>query len=105
MFLIAIGILMLWGRFFLLNAFFLRTGYALSGWAESAVPGVRFIPGAVFLVIAAIPLVCSFVGKRNVLRLRVLIPSGVFLFLAVLNSMGVINVAGLLSRWFTFSGL
>jgi cytochrome c-type biogenesis protein len=104
-FLIAMGILMLWGRFFLLNAYFLKTGYALSGWAESAVPGVGLIPGALFLVIAAIPLVCSLVRKRAVLRPRVLIPAGVFLLLAVLNSSGVINVAGLLSRWFTFSGL
>jgi cytochrome c-type biogenesis protein len=33
-FLIAVGLLMIFGRFFYLNAFFQKTGYALSQWAQ-----------------------------------------------------------------------
>jgi cytochrome c-type biogenesis protein len=33
-FLIAVGLLMISGRFFYLNSFFQKTGYALSQWAE-----------------------------------------------------------------------
>jgi cytochrome c-type biogenesis protein len=104
-FLIIIGLLMAFGRFFVLNAFFLKNGYLLSLWAQGGSPGVRLIPALVFLLIAALPFINRLTKKKKLLAPVPVICSGIFLFLAIANAAGFINSVDYLSRWFAYSGI
>ncbi|MDR0451693.1 MAG: cytochrome c biogenesis protein CcdA [Treponema sp.] len=104
-FLVATGLLMAFGRFFLLNSFFQMSAYRLSLWARSGSPGVRLIPALVFLLFSALPLAASLVKKKRLPAPLPLIFSTVFLFLAAASAAGIINCADYLSRWLGYSGI
>jgi cytochrome c-type biogenesis protein len=104
-FLVATGLLMAFGRFFLLNSFFQKNGYRLSRWAQSGSPDVRFIPALIFLGLALLPFIIALIKKKKLLAPLPVICSVVFLFLAVTGATGIINYADYLSRWFVYSGI
>jgi cytochrome c-type biogenesis protein len=104
-FLILIGLMMALGRLTVLNAFFQRTAYALSQWAQSGGASVRLIPGLLFLVLALAPFAARRIKKRQTPRIGFFIWSFAFLALAVANAAGVINCAVVISRWLAFSGV
>jgi cytochrome c-type biogenesis protein len=104
-FLVVIGLLMAFGRFFLLNSFFQKNGYRLAQWAQGGSPGVRLIPALLFLLVAALPFVIRLIKRKKLLAPLPVIFSTVFLFLAITNAAGIINCMDYLSRWFTYSGI
>jgi cytochrome c-type biogenesis protein len=103
-FLVAIGVFMMLGRFKTLNSLFLKTGASLAEAAQNNGPAGRFIPALFFLIIALIPPLIRRVKKKPLLS-RGLVWSGLFLTLAFLQAAGRINCLALLSRWLLYAGL
>ncbi|MDR0568181.1 MAG: cytochrome c biogenesis CcdA family protein [Spirochaetaceae bacterium] len=107
-FLSIIGLTMASGRLLALNALFQKSGYALSQWAQSGVPGVQLIPACIFFLLALLPS-ASLLLKKEKSKPQKNIPlciwSVVFFILGAANITGLLNAAEFISRWFTFSGL
>jgi cytochrome c-type biogenesis protein len=104
LFLIAIGVFMMLGRFKTLNSFLMKTGSSLSALVRDGGWAARIVPALVFFLIALIPPLVRLVRKKTVLSRGTGIFSGLFLTLAVLQGTGVIHVLALLSRWFLYIG-
>ncbi|MDR2842093.1 MAG: cytochrome c biogenesis protein CcdA [Spirochaetaceae bacterium] len=102
-FLIGMGLLMLFGRFFYLNSFFLKTGYVITEWAQSGAASVKIIPACVFLFFAILIATVRIAQKK--LFSTTIIISIICIALAVLNGLGVISVADLLVKWFALSSI
>ncbi|MDR1277308.1 MAG: cytochrome c biogenesis protein CcdA [Treponema sp.] len=100
-FIIVIGVLMMLGRFRTLSGFFIRTGSSLAKLARGGTWTARFIPAAVFFIIALLPLT----RKRRVFSWGIFVFSGLFAVLALLQAAGLIDILALLSRWFMYTGL
>jgi cytochrome c-type biogenesis protein len=105
LFIIGIGLLMIFGRFILLSAFFLKNGYALAKWAAGNTVSVRLAPALFFLLIAVIPPLVRLTRKKTPFKPAVIIFSSLFLLLTVMNMLGVINCAAVFSKWLTFTGI
>jgi cytochrome c-type biogenesis protein len=105
LFIIAIGVFMMLGRFKTLNGFLLKTGYSLAAAAQTGGPGAALIPAAVFFIIALIPPLSRLVRKRPVLSRGLCIFSGLFLALALFQAAGLVNTVEILARWFMFIGV
>jgi cytochrome c-type biogenesis protein len=104
-FLVAIGLLMAAGRFFILNSFFQKNGYRLSRWAQSGKPAVYIIPAIIFLAIALLPIVARLARKKKKPEAGAIIWSSMFILLAVSNATGLINCVDYIARWLSFSGI
>jgi cytochrome c-type biogenesis protein len=104
-FLVATGLLMAFGRFFLLNSFFQKNGYRLAQWAQGGSLSVRLIPALLFLLVAALPFIIRLIKRRKLLAPLPVICLVVLLFLAAANAAGIINCMDYLSRWFAYSGI
>jgi cytochrome c-type biogenesis protein len=104
-FITAIGVLMMLGRFKTLSGFFLKTGFSLAALAREGGWAVRFIPAAVFFIIALIPPLVRLARKRRMPTAGLLICSGFFAVLALLQAAGLVSFPELLSRWFMYVGI
>ncbi|MDR1933458.1 MAG: cytochrome c biogenesis protein CcdA [Spirochaetales bacterium] len=104
-FLILMGIFILRGKLAALNAFFLKSGYALAAPAEGGEAAARFIPAAVFFLAALGPPVVRAVRKRGFPPRSMLAVCLVFLLLAISQAAGLLDCAGLISSWFLYQGL
>jgi cytochrome c-type biogenesis protein len=104
LFLIAIGVFMMLGRFKTLNAFLAKTGYSLENLSQNGGWPVRLIPALVFLLAALIPPLSRRLKKKPLLSWGTVIFSGLLLVLALLQGTGLIDSLGLLSRWFRYAG-
>ncbi|MDR2484193.1 MAG: cytochrome c biogenesis protein CcdA [Treponema sp.] len=102
-FIIGIGVFIMLGRFKYLNAFFLRTGYALGEWAGNG--AVRLIPAIIFFIAALIPLVYRMVRNIKAFSWVSVVFCGICMFLSMAQIVGLINCVEILSRWFTFIGV
>lgn len=105
LFLIAIGVFMMLGRFNSLNAFLTKTGYSLEALSQTGGPPARIVPALIFFLPALLPVLCRAVRKRPLLRPGPLIFSGLFLALALLQLTGLIDSLALLSRWLLYAGV
>jgi cytochrome c-type biogenesis protein len=104
LFLVLMGILILAGRFASLNAFFLKTGYAIAVRAESGSPWARFVPAVIFFLAAAFP--CAvYIRKKSLPPLAVKLCCAILLLLGIAQAAGLINCAAVISRWFLYQGL
>jgi hypothetical protein len=99
------GLLMAFGRFFLLNSFFLMNAYRLSLWAQSGSPAVRLVPALFFLVFAVLPFILRLLRRKNPFAPLPVICSLVFLLLAGASASGIVNCVDYLSRWLGYSGI
>jgi cytochrome c-type biogenesis protein len=104
-FLILMGAMMALGRLTALNAFFQKTGYGLSQWAQSGAVSVRLIPGLFFLGLGLTPFLVHIIRKRRIPSLPFCIWSCLFLVLGAVNITGLLNCAAFISQWFSFSGI
>jgi cytochrome c-type biogenesis protein len=93
-FLIAIGVFMMLGRFKTLNGALLRAGYSLEALSQNGGWPPRIIP-ALYLLIR----------KRPLVRLSLFVFSGLFLGLALLQLAGLLDSLAVLSRWFLYAGV
>jgi cytochrome c-type biogenesis protein len=105
LFLVLMGVFILLGRLALLNAFFLKNGYALAAWAESGSLAARFIPAAVFFLAALIPFVFFGIRKKKLPPFAAKLCCGIFLALGIAQAAGFINCAAVISTWFLYQGL
>jgi cytochrome c-type biogenesis protein len=104
-FITAIGIFIMTGRFKTLNSFFLKAGFSLSAWARSGGQGARFIPAIIFFITALLPPLIRLIRKRTTLSRGICIFSGLFLALSLLQAAGLVSCLELLSRWFMYIGI
>jgi cytochrome c-type biogenesis protein len=103
-FLVAMGIFIMTGRFKQLSAFFLKNGYALSRWAAGGHAAVILIPALIFFLIALSLPLFRFIKKKKLLSPGPLIFTGIFLLLTLAQLFGLMNFAALLARWLQYSG-
>jgi cytochrome c-type biogenesis protein len=104
-FLIGIGVLIAADRFFLFNALVFQAGYFLADWVQTGGLSTRLFPAALLLVIALFPLLIRLLRKQNIFTPALMVFSGLSLILAILNAAGLINIAGLISRWLVYIGI
>jgi cytochrome c-type biogenesis protein len=104
-FIIAIGVLMMLGRFKTLSGFLLKTGSSLAKLAQEGAWTARVIPAAAFFVIALIPPLVRLARRRRVFSRGICIFSGLFTVLALLQAAGLVNFLEILSRWFMYAGV
>ncbi|MDR2536284.1 MAG: cytochrome c biogenesis protein CcdA [Treponema sp.] len=98
-FIIGIGVFIMFGRFHQISAFFLRAGVALSDLADSGGAAVRVMPGILFFVIALTSLVYRMVKKVKLFSYGSLVFCGACLLLSIALITGLINWAAVLSSW------
>jgi cytochrome c-type biogenesis protein len=109
-FLVGMGLCILLGRLTLLNAFFLKSGYALASWVQRGGLAVRMIPSGLFLLAALVPLAYRALRSRKnpgraAFSAKTLAVCGLFLLLGVAQAAGLIDCAGFAARWFLYQGL
>jgi cytochrome c-type biogenesis protein len=104
-FLIAIGVFMMLGRFKTLNGVLLRAGYSLEALSQNGGWPPRIIPALIFFLFALIPALYFLIRKRPLLRLSLFVFSGLFLVLALLQLAGLLDSLAVLSRWFLYAGV
>jgi len=115
-FLIMIGILILLGRLQRLNIFLFSSAYTLQAWEQSSPLLSRLVFSALFLIPFFL-LLFSYIRKarkvckQGKLPLKKLIMPGriifltIFLLLSILSLSGALNIAVIISYWFTFQGI
>ena len=104
-FLISIGLLMIFGRFILLNAFFQKAGASIASWVLTETPSVRFIPALLFLLIALSPLIARLVAGKKLFSPPSAFWAAAWMVLAALQASGLLNCAKALSSWLAFTGV
>jgi cytochrome c-type biogenesis protein len=105
LFLVAIGVFMMLGRFKTLNGLLAKTGYSLEALSRDGAWPVRFVPALFFLLAALIPPLYRLIKKKPLRSWGLGIFSGLLLVLALLQAAGLIDSLALLSRWFRYGGL
>ncbi|MDR1238760.1 MAG: cytochrome c biogenesis protein CcdA [Treponema sp.] len=105
LFLIAIGVFMMLGRFKTLNGLLIRAGYSLEALSQNGGWPARIVPALIFFLIALIPALYRLIRKRPLRGAGLLVFSGLFLALALLQAAGFFNSLAVLSRWLLYAGL
>jgi cytochrome c-type biogenesis protein len=100
--LITLGICILFGRYQALNIFLIKNEYTFIGWALGGGPWVRFTPAFLFFLIALFPIILRLLRKRPLFSPGLLVFSGIFTALALLQAAGLTDAAGLLARWILY---
>jgi cytochrome c-type biogenesis protein len=96
--LIGIGTLIIFGRFQLLTALILGGQSRFIRWALAGGPLPRYLPAALLLLAALLPLLIAAV-RRRVPRPGLFIFCGMAGILALIQAAGLIDCAGGLARW------
>jgi cytochrome c-type biogenesis protein len=96
--LVCIGLLIIFGRYQVLNILLAKSEYAFTAWVQDGGPWVRLAPALVFFIIAALPFaVRGLAGFRSRL-----VFSGIFAVLGFVQAAGLLDGAGLLARWLLY---
>jgi cytochrome c-type biogenesis protein len=98
-FLIGIGIFILLDQYQRLNIFMLKSEYAFSVWAKTGGILVQILPAILFFIIAALPPALRLLKKRPLWSWPLIIFSGIFSILGIIQAAGILDSAGLLARW------
>jgi cytochrome c-type biogenesis protein len=101
MLLMVIGTLILTGRFQNLNILIIKGQYRFIQWADSGTPLVRLLPAGILLLAALLPLI-RLLQKKPIRRMRIILPSGLFGVLSILQLTGSLDCAGFLARWLVY---
>ncbi|MFP3091287.1 cytochrome c biogenesis CcdA family protein [Treponema sp. TIM-1] len=99
--LILIGLFILLGRYQALNRLLIQSEYAFIDWVLQGGPWVRCAPALLFFLIAALPLMARGLRRKPLSR-GILIFSGIFTVLCILQAAGFLDSAGLLAQWFSY---
>jgi cytochrome c-type biogenesis protein len=103
LFLIGIGLLILFGRFQSLNNFLMQGEYAFAAWVHGGSSRVRLVPALVFFLIALLIPACRILRGKSPLSRGAVIGFSFFCILGILQTAGFLDAAGLLARWFLFA--
>jgi len=114
-FLVLIGASMALGTFQGINSFLAKTAYGLSDLTETHAAKVRLVFSLGYVVLALLPLVVAFLGRKNHQQVaggksswsrpKVLIPVLVFIILLFAEASGTITSAEIISSWLLFQGI
>jgi cytochrome c-type biogenesis protein len=99
--LILMGLFILVGRYQALNIFLIKSEYTFIAWAQGGGPRVRFAPAILFFLIAALPLAARALRRKPLSR-SLLVFSGIFVILGILQAAGFLDSAGLLAHWLNY---
>lgn len=105
LFLVAIGLLIAFGRFQQLNSVILSGGYSLEQWSTTNAENARLVFSAILIGLGLLHPIVRLIRHRPVLR-----PVGTVIALmlitgGVLQWFDVINVGTLLAEWLTYQGI
>ncbi|MDR3274047.1 MAG: cytochrome c biogenesis protein CcdA, partial [Puniceicoccales bacterium] len=100
-FLIVLGILIMFGRFQMINIAVQRYSNLFVEWAHGESVALRLIPAALFLACSFIPLLLRWFRKKRP-STRLFVISGVFLALGILQLTGFIQITRLLADWIVY---
>jgi cytochrome c-type biogenesis protein len=101
-FLIGIGIFILLDRYRRLNSFLLKSEYAFSAWAKTGGLPVQVLPAILFFIIAVLPPAFRLLKKRPLRSWPLIIFSGIFSILGIVQAAGILDSADLLARWLLY---
>jgi cytochrome c-type biogenesis protein len=109
-FLIVIGLLISFGQFQRLNVILPSAGNALRQWHAENPAAATTVMGLGAIAVAVVPLAIAWFRKRRGSDVRVLstgrlVFAGLFLAPAVLEWLGVIDLALVLASWLSFQGI
>ena len=96
-FLIITGAVMLLGRFQFLNILFIKGEQAFIAWAQGGGLPARLVPALVFLCAAALPPLIRLIRKRSLKSPALLIGSGCWGLLTIIQAAGILDSAGLVA--------
>jgi cytochrome c-type biogenesis protein len=106
LFLVGVGLLIMFGRFQQLNAWLLSSGARVDRWAEANPGGARWVFGLIPIVSAGIhPGIRLIKGRRPVVGV---VGAGVSAILAALGAaelLGLLDVASLFAGWLRYQGV
>jgi cytochrome c-type biogenesis protein len=100
-FLIILGLLIMFGRFQMINIAIQRYSNLFIAWAHGESAALRLIPAALFLVCSFVPLLLRWFRKKRP-SMRLFVVSGVFLALGILQLTGFIQITRLLADWIVY---
>jgi cytochrome c-type biogenesis protein len=101
-FLIAIGLFILLGRYQALYIVLMKSQWTFIDWAQGGEPLVRIMPALVFFVIAALPVAVRLLRKKPLVLPVLLIFSSIFVILGIVQAAGILDSAGILARWLIY---
>jgi cytochrome c-type biogenesis protein len=101
-FLILLGLLIMFGRFQVLNIAIQRYSNIFVAWARGESVLVRLIPAVLFCVCALVLLLGHWLRHKKRPPARLIVISGVFLTLGILQITGLIHTTQLLADWIVY---
>jgi cytochrome c-type biogenesis protein len=106
LFLVVMGLLIMFGRFQQLNGWLLSTGTRVQRWASENHQAARWVFGGTPLVLAAIqPTVRAFRGKRILPGPVGLTVAGILVIAGIGHFVGIIDLATLFAGWLQYQGV
>jgi cytochrome c-type biogenesis protein len=101
-FLILLGLLIMFGRFQVLNIAIQRYSNMFVAWARGESALVRLIPAVLFCVCALAPLLGHWLGHKKCPPARLIVISSVFLVLGILQISGLLQTTRLIADWIVY---
>ena len=101
-FLILLGLLIMFGRFQVLNIAIQRYSTIFVAWVRGESALVRLIPAVLFCLCSLLPLLGHWLGHKKRPPARLIVISGVFLALGILQITGLIQATQLLADWIVY---
>jgi cytochrome c-type biogenesis protein len=101
-FLILLGLLIIFGRFQVLNIAIQRYSNLFVAWVRGESALVRLIPALLFCLCSLLPPLIHWFGHKKRPSVRLIVISGVFLALGVLQITGLIQTTRLLADWIVY---
>jgi cytochrome c-type biogenesis protein len=98
--LIGMGLLIFWGRFQTLNILIQKWQYRFIDWAAAGGRMVQLLPAGIAMIITLCIIGIRLLHKKPVFCLKIAIPCVIFMGIALLQTTGVIDSAGILANWF-----
>ncbi|GHV74349.1 hypothetical protein AGMMS49940_16510 [Spirochaetia bacterium] len=98
--LIGIGLLIYWGRFQTLNILIQKWQYRFIDWAAAGGRMVQLLPAGIAMIITLFLIGIRLLYKKPVFCLKAAIPCVIFIVIALLQTIGLIDSAGILANWF-----
>ncbi len=112
-FLVLIGILMIFDRFRIINAGLISSGYTLARWSEQAPVVARIVPFVILLISSL--LLATIVSIKLIKRIRLGEKLGALIFasaivvalfiMSLLQLSGQVNIVGAVAGWLSFQGI
>jgi cytochrome c-type biogenesis protein len=98
--LICIGFLISFGRFQIINIIIQKWQYRFIDWASAGGLMVRLLPAGVAMSITIFLISIRLLYKKRIFCLKVAVPCVFFMIIALFQTIGVIDSAGILASWF-----